>query len=92
MQLLQRKNDPFTASGLSYIITYCIIPMKVKQKTHKGASKRFRVTKNGKVMHRSIKLRHLRHVKGKRNTRRLKLMKQIKGTFAKKLKKILAIK
>ncbi|PIY68821.1 50S ribosomal protein L35 [Candidatus Roizmanbacteria bacterium CG_4_10_14_0_8_um_filter_39_9] len=66
--------------------------MKVKQRTHKGASKRFRVTKNGKVMHRSQKLRHLRHVKGKRNTRRLKLMKVITGKFAKKLKKILGIK
>lgn len=66
--------------------------MKLKQRTHKGASKRFRVTKNGKVMHRSQKLRHLRHVKGKRNIRRLKQMKEIKGTFAKKLRKILGIK
>jgi large subunit ribosomal protein L35 len=66
--------------------------MKVKQKTHKGAAKRFKVTKNGKVLHRSIKLRHLRHVKGKKTTRSLKLMKQLKGAFAKKMKKILAIK
>ena len=46
--------------------------MKVKQKTHKGAAKRFKITKTGKVMHRSIKLRHLRHGKGKRTIRRLK--------------------
>jgi ribosomal protein L35 len=31
-------------------------PTKVK--THKGASKRFKVTKNGKVLHRSHYLRH----------------------------------
>ncbi len=67
-------------------------PMKVKQKTHKGASKRFKVTKNGKVMHRSIKLRHLRHVKGKRHIRALKHMKELKGKFAIKMKKLLGIK
>jgi large subunit ribosomal protein L35 len=66
--------------------------MKVKQKTHKGAAKRFKITKTGKVMHRSIKLRHLRNVKGKRTTRRLKLMKQLKGKFAVKMKKLLGIK
>ncbi|MBI4973460.1 50S ribosomal protein L35 [Candidatus Roizmanbacteria bacterium] len=66
--------------------------MKVKQKTHKGAAKRFKITKTGKVMHRSIKLRHLRHVKGKRTTRRLKLMKQLTGKFAIKMKKILGLK
>ncbi len=66
--------------------------MKVKQKTHKGAAKRFKISKNGKVLHRSIKLRHLRTKKGKKTVRRLKLMKSVEGTFAKKLKKILAIK
>jgi large subunit ribosomal protein L35 len=66
--------------------------MKVKQKTHKGAAKRFKISKNGKVLHRSIKLRHLRTKKGKKTVRRLKLMKAVEGTFAKKLKKILAIK
>jgi len=66
--------------------------MKVKHKPHKGASKRFKVTKSGKVLHRSIKLRHLRTVKGKRTIRRLKMMKQVTGTFEKKIKKLLAIK
>lgn len=66
--------------------------MKVKQKTHKGASKRFKITKNGKIMHRSIKMRHLRHVKGKKHIRSLKKMKVLTGKFAIKMKKILGLK
>jgi large subunit ribosomal protein L35 len=66
--------------------------MKNKQKTRKGAAKRFKVTKNGKVLHRSQKIRHLRSVKSKNQVRRLKTMKEIKGTFAKKIKKMLGLK
>jgi large subunit ribosomal protein L35 len=66
--------------------------MKVKSKTRKGAAKRFKVTKNGKVMHRSINLRHLRTVKGKRNQRRLKVLKELGGKFASKVKKMLGLK
>jgi len=66
--------------------------MKVKQKTRKSAASRFRVTKNGKVMHRSKGFRHLRKVKGKRNLRRLKTMKPLVGKFAIKVKKMLGLK
>lgn len=66
--------------------------MKVKTKTRKAAAKRFKVTKNGKVMHRSQNLRHLRTVKGKRNQRRLKLMKELPGKFASKIKKMMGLK
>ena len=66
--------------------------MKVKQKTHKGAAKRFKITKNGKLLHRSINLRHLRNVKGKKHVRSLKQMKQLTGKFAIKMKKLLGIK
>jgi len=66
--------------------------MKVKSRTRKSAAKRFKVTKNGKVMHRSQNLRHLRTVKGKRNQRRLKLMKVLGGKFASKIKKMLGLK
>ena len=66
--------------------------MKVKHKPHKGATKRFKVTKSGKVLHRSIKIRHLRTVKGKRNLRRLKQLKRVDGAFEGKVKKLLAIK
>jgi len=66
--------------------------MKVKTKTRKSAAKRFKVTKNGKVMHRSQNLRHLRSGKGKRNLRRLKTIKELGGKFASKVKKMLGIK
>jgi large subunit ribosomal protein L35 len=66
--------------------------MKVKSRTRKSAAKRFKVTKNGKVLHRSINLRHLRTVKGKRNQRRLKTVKELGGKFASKVKKMLGLK
>jgi ABC-type branched-subunit amino acid transport system substrate-binding protein len=37
-----------------------------KQRTHKSAAKRFKVTADGKILHRSHKLRHKRSVKSKR--------------------------
>jgi hypothetical protein len=43
-------------------------------------------------MHRSQNLRHLRTVKGKRNQRRLKLMKELGGKFASKIKKMMGLK
>jgi len=66
--------------------------MKVKKKTRKSAAKRFKVTKNGKVLHRSQNLRHLRSGKGKSNLRRLKTIKEIGGKFASKIKKMMGLK
>lgn len=66
--------------------------MKVKTKTRKSAAKRFKVTKNGKVLHRSQNLRHLRSGKGKSNLRRLKTIKEIGGKFASKIKKMMGLK
>lgn len=66
--------------------------MKVKTKTRKSAAKRFKVTKNGKVLHRSQNLRHLRSGKGKRNLRRLKTIKELGGKFASKIKKMMGLK
>jgi large subunit ribosomal protein L35 len=60
-----------------------------KQKTHKGAAKRFKITKSGKLLHRSLTLRHLRSSKSKRQIRDLKKMKALVGVFEKKVKKIL---
>lgn len=62
---------------------------KNKVRTRKAAAKRFKVTKNGKVLHRSHFLRHKRYNKGKRHIRRLKLMKKTEGVFATKIKKML---
>lgn len=66
--------------------------MKVKQRTHKGAAKRFRITKNGKVLHRGQGIRHLRTGKGKSTLRRKKGMHETTGVFAKKVKKLLGVK
>lgn len=63
-----------------------------KQKTRKSALARFKVTKKGKVLHRSIQLRHLRQVKGKKRIRRLKRMKPVYGKFKSKLLKMLGRK
>jgi large subunit ribosomal protein L35 len=60
-----------------------------KQKTRKSALKRFKLTKKGKVLHRSQLTRHLRHAKGKKRIRSLKVMKKVEGRWAKKIKKML---
>jgi len=62
---------------------------KNKQKTHKGASKRFKVTATGKVLHRSQKIRHLKANKSKRKLRALKLDKPVEGRMKTKIKKLL---
>lgn len=61
----------------------------MKQKTNKSAAKRFKISKGGKLMHRSHYLRHLRSKKSKKQIRRLKLMKQVTGRYEKKIKKML---
>jgi large subunit ribosomal protein L35 len=43
----------------------------VKQKTHRGAAKRFRVTRTGKVVHRGANLNHNLGKKGSSRKRRL---------------------
>jgi len=65
--------------------------MKVKAKTRKSAVKRFKVTKGGKVLHRSQQLRHLRSAKSKNRIRRLKLMKKVTGRAKMKIKKMLVV-
>lgn len=64
--------------------------MKIKQKVRKGVVKRFKVTKNGKVLHRGHGLRHHISAKSKSNMRSLKKVKKITGIFARKIKKMLA--
>ncbi|CAN5243481.1 50S ribosomal protein L35 [soil metagenome] len=63
--------------------------MANKQRTHKAAAARFKITGTGKVMHRSQKIRHLKSTKSKRIQRRLNQDKQVVGVFAKKIKKLL---
>ncbi|MCX7881324.1 MAG: 50S ribosomal protein L35 [Patescibacteria group bacterium] len=65
---------------------------KQKQKTNKSAAKRFKITKTGKILHRSHYLRHLRSKKRKSQIRRLKQLKEVKGKYKIKIKKMLGMK
>lgn len=58
-----------------------------KQKTRKSLIRRFRITKNGKIMRAGSFARHLASKKTSKRLRRLKKAKEIKGFYAKKLKK-----
>lgn len=62
---------------------------KNKQKTHKGAAKRFKISGTGKVSHRSQKLRHLLSKKSSKRIRSLRLEKNVEGRAAKKIKQLL---
>jgi len=60
-----------------------------KQRTHSGAKKRFRVTRNGKVLSRKKNRAHLLEHKTSRRKRRLSGDTVIAGPDAKKIKKLL---
>ncbi len=64
----------------------------MKQKTRKSAAKRFKVTKNGKLLHRSQFIRHLKSKKNKRRQRSLNQPKQVTGRYEHKIKQMLGIK
>jgi len=49
----------------------------MKTKTHRGAAKRFRVTRNGKVLHRRANRAHLLGKKTSRRKRRLAQMNEV---------------
>ena len=60
-----------------------------KQKTHKGISKRVRLTAKGKVRHKSACAGHLMSTKSGSRKRRLRKAAFVKGTVAKSLKRML---
>jgi large subunit ribosomal protein L35 len=60
-----------------------------KQKTKKSLAKRFKVTKTGKVLHRSPNFRHKRGTKSKARIRKIKMEKTLFSTFASKIKKLI---
>jgi len=60
-----------------------------KQKTRKAISKRFKLTKTGKILRRTIGMRHLKASKSKKISRRQKQVNYVVGKVAKKLKKFL---
>ncbi len=64
---------------------------KTKQKTRKSLTRRFKITKNGKVMRRKGFKRHLNVKKSRKQKRRLKRVVVTKKVHAKKIKKVLGI-
>jgi len=60
-----------------------------KQKTRKSISKRFKLTKTGKVVRRTIGRAHLKASKSKKQTRRQEKINYVVGKIKKKLKKVL---
>lgn len=61
----------------------------MKQKTKKAVAKRFKITKTGKVLHRSQYSSHLKFKKSKNRIRRQKEPAQLLGLQAKKIKRLL---
>jgi len=60
-----------------------------KNKTHSGASKRFRITASGKVMHRRANRNHLLEYKPSTRTRRLWLPTEMSPADTKRVKRLL---
>lgn len=60
-----------------------------KQKIKKSVSRRFKITKTGKVIFSHQLKGHLKLNKSKKRLRRLKKAGVLEGTFAKKVKKML---
>jgi len=64
---------------------------KLKQKTRKGAAKRFKITGTGKVLRRHQNMRHLRRKKSKKTIRSYRQYVEVQGKWAKKIKRMLGI-
>jgi large subunit ribosomal protein L35 len=60
-----------------------------KQKTHSGAKKRFRVTRNGKVLVKQKNRAHLLKHKSSRRKRRLAGDTELRGGDASRVKRLL---
>jgi large subunit ribosomal protein L35 len=63
-----------------------------KQKTRKSITRRFKITAGGKVLRGRSFNRHLRVKKSAKQKRRLKKTIEVKGFYAKKVKKILGVR
>ena len=59
-----------------------------KLKTRKSLIKRFRITKNGKILRRQSFRRHLKSHKSKKQLKNLKRTVELKGFYAKKIHKV----
>lgn len=64
---------------------------KYKIKTKKGAARRFHLTGTGKILRRLQNRRHLRRNKSKKAIRQYRIPVEVKGKFAKKIKRMLGL-
>jgi len=62
-----------------------------KQKTRSGVAKRFKITASGKVLRRTQNMRHLRRKKSKKAIRASRIPVEVKGKWARKIKRMLAV-
>lgn len=60
-----------------------------KKKTHKGAAKRFKVTKSGKILHKRMGASHLLEKKSARRKRRLRKEAELSSVERKAIKRLL---
>lgn len=60
-----------------------------KQKTRSGVAKRYKITASGKVLRRSQNMRHLRRKKSKKAIRAYRIPIEVKGVWARKIKRML---
>ena len=63
-----------------------------KQKTHRGAAKRFSLTKNGKIKRSQAYKRHILTKKPTKRTRALRKAAYLAGGEAKKIRKLIPYK
>ncbi|OGV92552.1 50S ribosomal protein L35 [Microgenomates group bacterium RIFCSPLOWO2_01_FULL_47_10] len=64
---------------------------KNKIKTRKIVTKRFKITKGGKILRRTQGMRHLRRKKSAKQLRKYRKYVEVTGALAKKIKKMLGI-
>lgn len=64
---------------------------KLKQKTRSGVLKRFKVTATGKILRRAQNMRHRRRIKSKKAIRAYRKPIEVKGKWARKIKRMLAL-
>lgn len=63
----------------------------MKRKTRKSLVRRIKVTKTGKMIHRTQNMRHRRSHKGAAQVRRMKTIKFLTGGTGRRIKKALGI-
>jgi large subunit ribosomal protein L35 len=65
------------------------VPKKFKLKTHRGAAKRFKITKNGKILRGHSGKRHLMGTKKPKRMRRLRKLALVHHADAKNVRMML---